>query len=293
MSSSSLLARMTSPHSQLMTFDTAPPCTPFKDPHAVGRISPSTCPNLGRTLTARIQLCGRLVAAIDGERIEHALGSGQARLLFAYLVLHRMRASSHQELIAAVWPKPPPAADSALYALVSKLRRALGAQRIEGRRELRLALGDDAWVDVEAAHAAVHRAESAAAHDDWPNAWVAARIAQHIAVRPLVPEADAPWLEEHRRGLEGAYLHALELAAVASLRIGGGELNTAERTARALIRHAPFRESGYRYLMEALAESGNAAEALTVYETLRTLLRDELGTAPSPATQQIHRALLG
>ena len=34
-------------------------------------------------------------------------------------------------------------------------------------------LSDDAWVDVEAAHASVHRAESAAAHEDWPSAWVA------------------------------------------------------------------------------------------------------------------------
>ena len=53
------------------------------------------------------------------------------------------------------------------------------------------------------------------------------------------------------------------------------------------------RESGYRYLMEALVARGNAAEALQVYEQLRTLLREELGAAPSPATQQLHRTLLG
>jgi DNA-binding SARP family transcriptional activator len=245
-------------------------------------------------LATRIQLCGRLAATIDGERVDKSLAGTQARLLFAYLVLHRMRASSHDELTEALWPEPPRAADSALYALVSKLRRALGAERIEGRSEVRLVLAEDAWVDVEASRAAVHRGESAAAQEDWPSTWVAARVAQHIAVRPLIPEADMPWLEEERRrDLEGTYLRALELAAQASLRIGGGELNTAERTARLLIRQAPFRESGYRYLMEALAESGNAAEALNVYETLRTLLLEELGAAPSPATQDLHRALLG
>jgi DNA-binding SARP family transcriptional activator len=243
-------------------------------------------------LATRVQLCGRLVATLDGDRIDQRLGSGQARLLFAFLVLHRLRASSHDELVEAVWVKPPRTADSALYALVSKLRRAVGSRRIEGRRDLRLVLDDDAWVDVEAAYAAVHRAESAAAHGDWPNAWIASRIAQHIAARPLVPEAATSWLDEQRRDLEGTYLRALELAAQASLRIGGGELNTAERTARVLIRRAPYRESGYRYLMEALAASGNSAEALTVYETLRSLLREELGAAPSPATQELHRALL-
>jgi DNA-binding SARP family transcriptional activator len=44
--------------------------------------------------------------------------------------------------------------------------------------------------------------------------------------------------------------------------------------------------------MEVLAAQGNRAEALQVYDELRTLLREELGTAPSPATQDQHRALL-
>ena len=232
------------------------------------------------------------MATIDGERVEQALAGAQARLLFAHLVLHRLRASSHHELIAALWPEPPPAADSALYALVSRLRRVVGAQRIEGRGDLRLVLAEDAWIDVEAARAAVHRAESAVAQEDWPDAWVAGRIAQHIAARPLLPGVDALWVEEQRRDLEGTYLRSLELAALASLRVGGSELDTAERTARALIREAPYRESGYRYLMEALAARGNAAEALRVYESLRVLLTEELGTAPSRATQEAHRALL-
>ncbi len=99
--------------------------------------------------------------------------------------------------------------------------------------------------------------------------------------------------EERRRELEGVYLRALELAAHASLRIGGGELDTAERSARSLVRLAPFRESGYRYLMEVLAARDNRAEALQVYDELRTMLKAELGTTPSPATKELHRTLLG
>jgi DNA-binding SARP family transcriptional activator len=44
--------------------------------------------------------------------------------------------------------------------------------------------------------------------------------------------------------------------------------------------------------MEALAARGNAAEALHVYEELRTLLREEPGAGPSPETQRLHKALL-
>ncbi|HXH96561.1 MAG TPA: BTAD domain-containing putative transcriptional regulator, partial [Gaiellaceae bacterium] len=61
----------------------------------------------------------------------------------------------------------------------------------------------------------------------------------------------------------------------------------------ALVELAPLRESGYRLLMEALAADGNAAEALAVYDTLRVRLREELGTAPAPVTQNLYRALLG
>ena len=127
---------------------------------------------------------------------------------------------------------------------MSKLRRLVGPDRLEGRSELRLALPEDAWIDAEAAGEGLHRAEAAHARGDWPAAWVAARVAQHIAVRPFLAGDDAPWIEERRRQLEGVYLRALELPADASLRIGGGELDTAERSARSLVRLAPYRSAG-------------------------------------------------
>ena len=55
----------------------------------------------------------------------------------------------------------------------------------------------------------------------------------------------------------------------------------------------PYRETGYRILMEALERNGNLAEALLVYDRLRVLLRDELGVAPSQGVQTVYRRLLG
>lgn len=192
-----------------------------------------------------------------------------------------------------MWPDDrPPAVESALSALLSKLRKTLGPGRLEGRHELRLVLPDEAWIDAEAAAAAIHRAESAAGRDDWPDAWVAARIAQHIALRAFLTGDSAPWIDERRRQLDGVHLRALELAAWASLEIGASEVATAERSARTLVGLAPFRESGYRYLMLALDARGNRAEALQVYEELRCLLRDELGTSPSPASVELHLRML-
>lgn len=251
---------------------------------------------LGETLASpetRIQLCGRVVVRLEGRRVERDLPGRQGRLLFVYLATHRRRPVGRDELVDVLWPThAPETADASLSALVSKLRRALGADRIDGRGELHLSLPGDAWIDREAASEALHRAESAAARADWAKTWSPARVAQHIGARGFLPGEDAPWIDEARRELEELYLRALELAGRASLELGGTELDTAERAARTLVARAPFRETGHCLLMGSLAARGNVAEALRVYEALRALLRDELGTAPSSEAQALHKRLL-
>ena len=44
--------------------------------------------------------------------------------------------------------------------------------------------------------------------------------------------------------------------------------------------------------MEVLHARGNVAEALRVFEDVRVLLREELGTAPGPALVALHERLL-
>lgn len=113
-----------------------------------------------------------------------------------------------------------------------------------------------------------------------------------IASREFLAGEDAPWIDDVRRSLEDVLLRALECDAIASIGIGGAEVPIALRTARELVERAPARESGHRILMEALEASGDPAEALRVYERLRSMLREELGTSPSVATQAVHERLL-
>lgn len=246
---------------------------------------------LAKTLAStRIQLCGRVTVELEGRRVEGELPGRQGRLLFVYLAAHRRRPAERDELVEALWPNGKPAsAETALTPLLSKLRRVVS---LEGRGSVRLALPSDAWVDLEAASESVHRAESAVARGSWADAWGPARVAQHVCARGFLPGEDAPWIDELRRRIEDMYLRSLELAAQSCVRIGGAELDTAERAARRLVERAPYRETGYRALMEVLQARENSAEALHVYERLRTLLRDELGASPSPATQELHRRLL-
>jgi pentatricopeptide repeat protein len=153
-------------------------------------------------------------------------------------------------------------------------------------------LPDGAFVDVEAALDGLHRAESHVAAGEWADAWGPAGIAYHVASRSLLQGYDQPWLDEWRRRLDDVRLRGLECFAEARLGLGGPTLPQAADCARQLIELAPFRESGYLILMKALAEGGNVAEALRVYDRLRLLLRDELGIAPSPAVQSVYRRLL-
>jgi SARP family transcriptional regulator, regulator of embCAB operon len=243
-------------------------------------------------MLTRIQICGGVVVRVGDRRIDGDLPGRQGQLLLVYLAANRHRAVPRDELIEALWPGELPARpESALSVLLSKLRSVLGPASIEGRSQLRLAIRPVA-IDLEAAATAVHDAESAIAHEDWAGAWGPARVALHTASRGVLPGVDAPWLLELRARVEDIRLRALTCVAVSSLRLGGPELPAAERSARALVALAPYRETGYRLLMEALAAQGNSAEALRVFEDLRQLLDQELGTAPGADLRELHRRLL-
>ena len=242
----------------------------------------------------RIQLCGRFVVRLDGQRVEDSLPGPLGQLLFAYLVLNRLRRIERDELLIAVYGEEAAADHHArLSVLLSKLRRVVGAELLTGRAQIELMLPAGAFLDVELALEARHRAESHVAKGEWADAWGPSGLAYDIASRPLLGGHDRVWLDDWRRRLDDARLAGLECLAAASLGMGGPELPQAGNCARRLIELAPFRESGHRILMEALERSGNVAEALRVYDRLRLLLRTELGVAPSPAVQDVHRRLLG
>jgi SARP family transcriptional regulator, regulator of embCAB operon len=242
---------------------------------------------------ARIQLCGRYAVVIDGSRFEDRLPGRRGRLLFAHLVLNRGRPLPREELLMAGWGADASAeAGNALSVLLSKLRHGLGPDRLRGRAEIELLLPPATFVDVEAALEGAHRAESRIAEGQWAQAWGPAGIAYHVATRPFLTGLESPWIDQWRRRLQEVRLRGLECFAAASLGLGGPALAQAEERARTLTTLAPYRETGHRLLMEALERRGNLAEALRAYERLRILLREELGVAPSPTMQAVHRRLL-
>ena len=264
---------------------------PYRD-DSVSLSFPSTAPP-GTGGQTRIQLCGRLKVDFEGRHVTPALRGRQGRVLLAYLVIKRGRAVSRDEMIRAIWPDQQPAnPPGALRTQLSRLRSALGAQSLAGRDTVELRLPPDTWIDVEGAERAIRVAEAALRSSAWGEAWAQAHITLNISGRPFLAGFEAPWVDDVRRELNELEMRAREAIARAGIGLGGSELASAERSARVLVREAPFRESGYLNLMRALVASGNTAEALRTYDDLRKLLVEELGSAPSAEIQALHRELL-
>ena len=247
----------------------------------------------------RVFLAGRVAVEANGHAIGEAGFPGrQGRLLFAYLVTAQGRPVPRDELAEALWENGPPATwDKALTVIASRLRALLADSGLDGATALtgafgcyRLELPEGTWVDVVAAAGAATAAEDALADGDLDNARSDATLAASLLQQPVLPGDDGEWVEEKRRELAEIRVRALRVLADACLHLG--ETAEAVKWAEELTAVEPFRESGYRRLMEAHVVAGNRAEALRVYERCRRLLADELGTYPSPETEELYRRLL-
>jgi DNA-binding SARP family transcriptional activator/DNA-binding beta-propeller fold protein YncE len=247
----------------------------------------------------RVFLAGRVAVEADGQAIDATTFPGrQGRLLFAYLVTEQGRPVPRDELAEALWEDAPPATwEKALTVLASKLRTLLTIDGLDGTSALtgasgcyRLDLPEGTWVDVVAAKAAVATADEALAGDEPEQARSEATLAASLAQGAFLPGDDGAWVAAKRRELAEIHVRALRVLADACLRLG--ETAEAVSWAEQVTALEPFRETGYRRLMEAHVAAGNRAEALRVYERCRRLLADELGTYPSPETEALYRRLL-
>jgi DNA-binding SARP family transcriptional activator len=204
---------------------------------------------------------------------------------------------------ATSWPRtldgtPPIAWELAVRALVSKIRALL--EPVAGRpgQELitaafgcyQLNLPDGAWVDLHAATAAAHAAETALAAGQLDAAGAEALVASMISRRPFLAGVDGPWASERRRWLQDARIRALECLSEIWRR--KGDHGQAARDAETILRLDSYRETAYLRLMLAHAAAGNRASALLAYERCRARLAAELGTSPGAAIQALHLDLL-
>jgi WD40 repeat protein/DNA-binding SARP family transcriptional activator len=247
----------------------------------------------------RITLAGRITVQGDGAQLdERALPGRQPRVTFCLLVCERHRAVPRDELAENLWPVRRPATwEPALRGVVSRVRAFVVASGLGDATTLSADAGTyrlhplpDVEVDLERAARQLEDGETALVAGDADRAANVLEQARSVFARPLLPGCDGPWLACRHRDVAALDLRCLE--ALARARLALGHTDHAVAAAEAAITRDPFRESAHRALMSALLAAGNRAAALRAFERCRTLLADELGADPAPATEELHLALL-
>jgi SARP family transcriptional regulator, regulator of embCAB operon len=250
------------------------------------------------TSDCRVYLCGQVTIERGGRVLtDAALAGPQGRLLFAFLGTRRTHSFSKAQVIDAVWGGQTPAsADTALNALVSKLRAALrqlgvpqphGVATEVGTYQFQMPV---AWIDIEYARTAIDRAEGALRREDLSEAWSNANVAAAIARRSFLPEEQRAWVQHHRDTVGRMLRRALLVLSAVST--ANHEYELGIQHASDALAAEPFDELACQRLMRAHADAGNRAEALRVYAACRKLFRDELGADPSEKTSAVFLDIL-
>jgi DNA-binding SARP family transcriptional activator len=208
------------------------------------------------------------------------LGGARQRALLAILLTRANEVVSRDRLIDELWGETPPrTALNTLQYYVSQLRKVLGADRIVTR-------SPGYAIRVEPGELDLARFERLL-EEGGDGVRDALALWRGPALADFVYEAFA---QTEVARLEELRLAALERRIDADLGLGYhaelvGELEK-------LIAEHPLRERPRRQLMLALYRSGRQAEALDAYQATRRALVDELGIEPSPAVQELEKAIL-
>ncbi|MCX5074262.1 winged helix-turn-helix domain-containing protein [Streptomyces sp. NBC_00513] len=237
--------------------------------------------------------------ARDDSHAPLPIGGARLRALLASLALRAGAplAVTVTDLVDEVWGDDPPRdAPAALQALVSRLRRALGARdRVlaDPTGGYRLAAAPE---DVDLHRFTRLARDGARQLDDpaTPPAIAAATLRSALALWRGPALADLP---EPARSALAAAPEALRTAArrgrvEAELRAGAADPASLLPELDALIHEHPYDEPLRVLQLRTLRAAGRPADALAAYERTRRTLADSLGTDPGPALRAFHAELL-
>jgi tetratricopeptide (TPR) repeat protein len=226
--------------------------------------------------------------SVDGVEPQ-AFGSRKARLALQLLAMAGGQAVSSGVLIDALWGDAPPARpDDQLAVLMSRLRSALGRDRIEHRDSGYLLHCD--WLDATELAVLTDEVERRQKTGNVMGAVAAARVALSL-VRGEGPQPlPGEWAQLRHAELERLAGRTRRVAATVLLE--AGDWMAAADAATAALERDPYDEAALRVLLRAYVMGGRVAAALATYASARERLADELGTDPSPQTAALYTAIL-
>ncbi len=219
-------------------------------------------------------LLGAVEVRDRGEVVD--IGHVRQRSVLVALLVEEGRPVPVDRLLDRVWgERAPLRARDTLYGYVSKLRKLLGLD-IERSPAGYLLSTDPSQVDLFRFRALVRQG----ALDEALGLW------RGQALEGL----ESPWFDALRESL-----HAERVAAELNrndVALADGRYLELLPSLRQAADERPHDERLAAQLMQALHRSGNNAEALRHYDTVRRRLADELGADPSAPLQDLHQRIL-
>jgi DNA-binding SARP family transcriptional activator len=220
------------------------------------------------------------------------IGGPRQVALLAYLLLHANRAVSTDTLVEEVWQRDgPEGAVKSVQVAVSRLRRALGDDRLRTISGGYLLVVHPGELDAEVFRCAVQDARRRDENGDTAGAAVRLRDALQLWRGDALTGVEyAPFAQAETRALEEERLAAIEARIDADLRLGRQDELIAEL--EALVAQYPTRERLSEHLMRALYSAGRQADALDVYRRVREHLIEELGLEPHNTLKTLQARIL-
>ncbi|MEW2464213.1 BTAD domain-containing putative transcriptional regulator [Streptomyces sp. NPDC046994] len=243
----------------------------------------------------RWTLLGSLAGRRAGENL--VLGPPQRRSVLAALLVRNGSPVTLAEFIDVLWGQQPPEnAANVVHRHIGELRRLLEPglkRRATGQWLLPSAEGyrlrtEPGCLDLQEFRSLVHQARATTASPGPLDLWVQAlSLWTAPVVRGITPQA-----AQHPMftGLQREYAAALAEAADAALQTGAPEAVVAPL--QVAVRSDPLDEPLQARLILCLAAAGRQSEALDNYQSVRSVLADELGIDPGAELKEAHRRVL-
>ncbi|MCE0764280.1 AAA family ATPase [Pseudonocardia kujensis] len=220
--------------------------------------------------------------------------TGKAARVLAVLALRAGELVPLDQLVDAVWPDadPPDRVDRNVAALVSRLRRALGRERIEGSPAGYRLTAESVAVDLNEAVELVQQADTELGRGRFAVAAAAGEQAVKLlaADTPLAGDRADRWVRALRDRVSARLQEARLLWSRAALELGA--FDTAVQVGSAVLQADPLDEEACRVVMLAHQRAGRPGAALVIYRALREALAEHLGIDPSPGIQAVHLSVL-
>ena len=269
--------------------------TPSRAP--ASRVEPAPQPSSDLT----INMLGPVEIYRDPSRplAADAWTSKRARDILCFIASRQHRRASKDALIDGFWrDADPESVEKKFHPTISYIRKALNSNQL--LRQNFLLYRDGEYLlnpdlsyrsDVEEFDRVL--AEAAAAHrrGETERCHEAYEAAVALYRGEFMQGSYDEWVDEQRTYYRDQYLRILEKLAGAAQEASEWERSLA--LAQKILRDDPFREEVHCRVMRAHAALGNRVAVKEQYETLRRLLREELGVEPAQETQKVYRESVG